>query len=237
MFSSFRFLATISLFAAAATAQRIPDAAGHWSGEVNVPKHESTLTVDLARDAKGHWIGTISMPDSRTLDIPLGQILVDGYSVRFVVAGAPNNPSFEGVLSPDGHAFTGTYTLGEDKYPFALERKGAAQVALPPPSTPIGREFEGSWEGVLVNDDERLRVVVKLERGPDGAATGTLTSLDQDNIELPLTTVTQKSRRLLFEIRTIGASFSGAINAAGTEISGDWAQPSGALPLVLKKVK
>ena len=233
---NWRLAAAAMLMGLAARAQQMPQAAGHWAGTVNPsPEQEALVTVDLARTPKGRWIGSLSMPDAHTHGIPLTQILVDGYSVRFVVAGAPGDPSFVGKLSPDGAKLSGTYTLKGEHYPFELERTGEAEVDLPPPSSPLVKEFTGTWQGVLDDGDEHLHMILKLERAPDGTGTGTITSVDQDNTELPLTTVTQKSRRLLFEVRTIGASFSGAINAAATEISGEWAQPSGALPLVFRR--
>jgi hypothetical protein len=217
--------------AAASLAQQSPRPAGHWDGTLNAPERETRVVIDLDRNQKGEWIGTFSLPDVATNDIPLRDITVQGAAVRFTVNGVPGDPKFDGKLSEDGNTFSGTFSSSGKEYPFELKRSGEAKVSLPAPSTPLSKEFEGEWQGTLHAEGSVLRLVIKLSRAADGIAVGTFLSPDQANAEIPITTITQKGRGLEFEIRSIGAAYKGALNAAGTEINGEWSQSGSTLPL------
>ena len=58
---------------------------------------------------------------------------------------------------------------------------------------------------------KKLRVVLKLSNGAEGAAIGTLDSPDQSARDLPITTIFQKGAELKFDIRIIGATYSGSL--------------------------
>lgn len=132
--------------------------------------------------------------------------------------------TFEGKLSPDGNGVSGTSTSEKGSVPFELKRNGEASLKMPAPSTPLSKEFEGSWEGTLeAPDGGKLRAVVKLARASDGTGTGSLVSLDE------------KDKQLQFEIRVINAKYNGLLNDAGAEIAGEYAIQGLKLPLVLKR--
>jgi hypothetical protein len=77
-------------------------------------------------------------------------------------------------------------------------------------STPISKELEGSWEGSLDVKGQILRLVPKLANGANGA-TGVLVSLDQNNAEIPVATVTQQGSRLKLLVTMIGGTFNGEL--------------------------
>ena len=75
-----------------------------------------------------------------------------------------------------------------------------------------------------------LRLKLTLANRAEGGATGTLVSVDQGGVEIPITTVTQTASRLELALPTIGGSFSGDLKEG--RLTGDWKQGAGALPLV-----
>ncbi|SRR6266404_1651427 len=225
------FTACLAITAAIASAQ---SAVGHWEGAVEIQEKELSMTVDLAKNSKGDWIGSISIPLGGLIDLPLNAISFQESTLRFQIVGIPDPPSFEGKLSADGYALEGTATSDKGTAPFRLVRKGVANVKIPPPSTPLSKEFEGSWEGALVIPDGRkFRAILKLTRGDGGIAVGKMISVDEGGRESPITTITQKEKHLEFEIRTSRGRFTGVLNEDG-QIVGEYALPAMKLPLVFK---
>ena len=101
-------------------------------------------------------------------------------------------------------------------------------------STPIAKEFEGTWEGALTTPDgTKLRLRVKLANGADGTAAGTLNSLDQGGADMPLSTITQKGAAITLELNLVGGKFAGDLK--GDELVGTWTQGMGSLPLTFKR--
>ena len=218
-------------------AWQAPAGSGHWEGSIKGGKQNVAITVDLSRDASGAWMGTMSMPAQGAADIPLSGITVKGNAVHFSMFAAADSPVFDGALSPDHNAISGKLSGGGESTPFELKRTGEARVNVPPPSSRISPDFEGSWEGVLGEGDRQLHLLLKLSHAPDGSASGTLTSVDQASPDIPLTTINQKEDRLEFEIRPIGGSYSGKISANHSEIAGSWTQAGNTLALSFKRAQ
>jgi hypothetical protein len=92
------------------------------------------------------------------------------------------------------------------------------------------------WQGALdAGGGNKLRVVLRISVAADGALSGTLDSIDQGALNLPIDTITLQDQKLHFEMKTIGALFDGTLNPDGTEISGTWNQAGSATPLVFEK--
>ncbi len=94
--------------------------------------------------------------------------------------------------------------------------------------------IEGIWLGTLDVGGVKLRLVLKVSKGPDGKFWGKLDSLDQGANDLPIDMIGFDAGRLRFEMKALGASFDGTMNKEGTEISGQF-QQGGSLPLVFKR--
>lgn len=210
------------LWGAAAMAQTVANPVGHWQGKIQIPDHELSITVDLARDAKSQWIGSMSVTGSTSIDVPLEDIAVDGAAVRFA-SNLPVHASFDGKLSADGSSFSGTASSAAGDAPFQLTRAGEANVKTPPPSSPLPKEFEGTWEGSVEAGGATRRVALKLSAGADGAASAILVAVDQGNLEIPVTSVTIKDKQLELDVRAISGKYAGALGAGG-EIAGEWTQ-------------
>ena len=59
--------------------------------------------------------------------------------------------------------------------------------------------------------------------------------MDQNGIEIPLTTITQNGLNLKMEVRSIFGSYTGDLNKQATELTGRWTQGSETWPLTFKR--
>lgn len=118
-------IATIALgFLAAVFLLGVPEApsvAGHWDGAIELPGQKLEVLVNLAAGG-GAWGGTIDIPAQGANGLALTAIKVESSSVTFAISGIPGDPTFFGVLSPDGNAISGEFTQGGQKFPFRLDR-------------------------------------------------------------------------------------------------------------------
>ena len=230
-------LAALLLFPAPSLlAQTAVDPSGHWEGTVQAPNADVKIEIDLAKNSKGELAGTFGQPAQRVKGIPLPTVAVEGRSVRFVVKAGPDVSTFVGVLSADGKSMSGDVTLGGHAVPFSLTRTGDARIAPAPQSPPIGKELEGTWNGTLDVGGRQQRLVLRMANQPDGTATGTIVSLDGSGVEIPIA-MTQKGSSLTVDVTSVGVSFVGVLNAAGTELVGSWTQGPSALPLTFRLAK
>jgi len=207
-------------------------AAAHWTGTIAGP--EIAVEVDLAPNSAGVWRGTISIPSQGTKGIPLREVSVQGTAVKFAIPGAPGDPRYAGTLSADGKTIAGDFMQSGATLVLTLTRQGEPKFEVPQKSTPITKELEGNWEGSLDVQGQILRLVLKLANGVDGA-TGVLVSLDQNNAEIPVATVTQQGSRLKLLVTMIDGTFDGELK--GIELAGTWTQGPLTLPLVFKRAK
>ena len=224
-------LAGFVAFSAAGLAQTTPPAAGRWEGTIKTERADLPIVVDLAPGRGGAWIGSMSATGSTSIDVPLGDLAVKGTSVRFT-AYLPVLATFDGTLT-EGGTISGTASSSLGETTFQLKRTGDAQVKVPPPSSPLTKEFTGSWEGTLEAGGRTRRIGLRLSAAGDGTAKGILIALDRDNLEIPFTTVTIKGKELNLETRALSGTFRGTLGADG-EIAGEWDQGTMHAPLVFK---
>lgn len=104
-------------------------AGGHWEGEINLPQSQVLqVKVDL-EEASGVWKGAIDIPLQGAKGLPLEQITVQGPKVRFVIAGVPGVPTFDGTL--ENGEIRGTFTQGGGSLPFRLGRQAVEPIHRP----------------------------------------------------------------------------------------------------------
>lgn len=221
---------------AARAADSASSAAGHWEGKLQMdPSHELDMALDLAVGPKGGWIGTIGFLKSTTRDVPLDSVTIKGDTVEFT-AHVPGPASFSAQLSADQASLEGTAANEKGEAPFQLKRNGDAKVNLPPPSSPLAKEFAGTWEGTLnvPNAPAPITVTVTLSAASDGLALGVIAVEQPKHMEFPINVVTIQEKDLRFEVRSISGAFAGKLGANG-EVSGEWAQGPAKLPLSFKR--
>ena len=224
----------LTLLAAGITAAAVAQtAAGHWQGKILIPEHEVAITVDLAPTAKGAWTGSMSVLGSSSTDVPLQNLSVEGTAVRFT-AGLPDRASFEGRLSGDAATIAGKARSAAGEAEFQVTRSGEAQVKLPPPSSPLPKTFEGTWQGVLESNGRKRNVAVKFAPAADGTATALLIAND-GKLEIPASTVTIAGNDLRIEVRSVSGNYHGTLGDSG-EITGEWSEGANHSALTFKRV-
>jgi hypothetical protein len=216
-------------------AQTAVDPSGHWEGAIQVPQMDLNIEIDLAKDSKGELRGTFGNPGEKLKGLPLANVAVDGRAVTFEIKAGSGGGTFHGEILADGTSMSGSFVAQAGTVPFSLTRTGDAQIEAPPKSAPIGKEMEGTWNGAIDAGGMHLRVVLKMSNQPDGTSSGTIISLDQGALEVPVALV-QKADNLTFTVRMTGGSYSGTLNAAGTELAGTYTTAQGvALPLTFQR--
>jgi hypothetical protein len=216
---------------AAAGQQGAAPPSGHWVGTIEGPG--IGVELDLGRQGEG-WRGTISIPVQGTKGIPLADLAVKDKSVEFALKGAPGDPRYKGELSADGKTITGTFSQGGGSLPLNLAWQGEPQFAAVQKNPAVSKTLLGTWEGALDVQGKTLRLALTLTNGADGAV-GKLVSVDQNNFEMPVTTIAEEKSRLKLTVDMVSGGFDGEIK--GDEIAGTWTQGGGSLPLVLKRAK
>jgi hypothetical protein len=218
--------------AVGAGAQSTPRASGHWEGAIQVPGQELKIEVDLA-PAGDQWEGTISIPAQTLTGFPLSSISVQADTVTFLMRNVPGEPTFKGTVSKDGKQLSGDFSQGGGTVPFSLTRTGDAKIERPAKSTPVSSELEGSWQGTLDAGGTMLRLVLRLANKPGGPAAGTLVSVDQGGVEVPVASIVQSGSRLVLVLPTIAGSYDGELKDG--VLTGKWTQGANTWPLVFKK--
>jgi hypothetical protein len=232
-----RVLALLLLSAIAAQAQGAFDPSGHWEGGIETPQGSIGVIVDLAKNEDGQLGGTIGVPPQNLKGFPLVIESADGRAVTFRFRGAAGNRVFQGVVAEDGGSMSGEFTQSGFSMRFALSRKGAAQIDPPIKSAPIAKELEGPWsatlEGSYQNGNKR-QVFLMLSNQPDGSSTGTVFNAGE-GLEIPIASIKQEASTLTLDLRAVGGSYSGRVNAEGTEIVGSFIQGTAVLPLTFRR--
>ena len=102
------------------------------------------------------------------------------------------------------------------------------------PKSPPTAGLAGDWLGSLDTGAFKLRLLVKIT-GQPGALAGTMDSLDQGAMGIPMSGVTQTGDAVYFEVSSIQGKFDGKRSADGMKIVGTWTQGAASLPLALTK--
>ena len=103
-----------------------------------------------------------------------------------------------------------------------------------PPETSKG--MAGAWEGTLkVAPGSELRLVLRVKPGEGGSLRATVDSPDQGANGLRVDSITLTGGRLEFEMKSLGAKFTGKLDDAKGEVAGEFLQGGATFPLTLKK--
>ena len=98
------------------------------------------------------------------------------------------------------------------------------------------QSIEGDWQGTLKAGEAELRLVVHLAADGHGGFRGTLDSLDQGAMGIPIGSVSLKAGKLNWTVSSLGASYEGKVGADGTLTRGTFVQMGQAFPLDFKRV-
>jgi len=221
--------------AAMLSAQTIPDPTGHWEGAIVPPSGEQLrVEFDLGRNADGKLRGTINQPDQKVKGLPLSAVAIQGGLVTIDLRTSGGG-IFQADLAADNQSMSGVFASQFGPVPFKLARKGDAHFDAAPKNPAIGKELEGTWNGIL-DVEGGFRLVLKMANQADGSSSASMASVDE-GLDIPAA-VKQEGTKLTLTLPMIGSTFTGDVNTAGSELVGIYTTPKGlALPLTLKKTK
>jgi hypothetical protein len=212
-------------------AQGPANPSGHWQGAVQMPNNQQiAVEIDLAKNANGVTQATFSGVNIK--GYPLSDVAFDGPSVRFNLK-VDGGGAFSGKFSEDGKTMAGEFTATNGGYvlPFSLTRSGDAVFEPVPRNPRIGKELEGTWSGALEVNGMTMRIQLKMANQADGTSSGSLSNLDQGAVDLPVSSISQTASTVNIGLKMVNGSFSGTLNAAGTELTGTWTQGTFSAPL------
>ena len=110
----------------------------------------------------------------------------------------------------------------------------AAHVASGEEPKTKNETIAGTWVGTLNTGAVKLRIVVELKKNDAGEWSGSLDSPDQGAFGIPIESASLVDGKVRFQSKQVGGTFDGKLSADGKEITGEWKQGGGTLPLVLK---
>jgi len=120
--------------------------------------------------------------------------------------------------------------------PFSMSRTGEAEIFERETSAPIAKQLEGSWNGTLAAGGRSLRLMLRLANRPDGTAAGSLVSLDEGGLEIPVA-ITQDAMAVTISAGITGSTFSVALTADGTELAGTFTQRGFSAPITFRATR
>ena len=224
---------TLSLFIALSAGAAFSQA-GHWEANLQIPDRTIGLALDLDKNVKGEWTGNFGVPAQNISGLTLSELKVDGASVKFKVADIPNAPSFDLKLSGDSK-LAGTVITPQAELPIEFAKKGDAKLVVPTTSPAVSKELEGDWAGAIETPNGTLNLLVHFKNQPDKTVLATMDSPDQGAKDMKLNDVVEKDLAVEFKLKIAGGSYKGTLNKEGTEMTGEWSQGGGTVPLKLKK--
>ena len=118
---------------------------------------------------------------------------------------------------------------------FAHAAAASPQAPAQSPAARNDPDAVGNWEGSLDLGSQKLTIVIKITKGSDNSLKATLDSPDQGAMDIPVSSITQTGESIKVELKSIGGVYEGTLSKDGSEISGQWKQGGGSLPLILKK--
>jgi hypothetical protein len=233
---------TILMLAALGTCATLvfaaPSLDGRWQGSISLPGGDVACTLDLDHDGGGMWIGSVTFPEWNVRGASLEKIEVEGDQASFAIArqlGGPGDAKagFEAKLAPDG-SMTGEFTQAGNKARFALRKTGAAEVELPPSSTPVPADLVGPWTGDFIGIGGYARhVTLTLKQAEGGAGGAEFIVVGKQRNDLPVDLVTFGEQVLRVESGATGTAFEGRY--ANGAIDGNFELGAFEFPLVLKR--
>jgi hypothetical protein len=224
------YLLAAMLFLSPRWAAAQPDApAGHWEGSFAGPNGEVAVQVDLSVNAEGALVGMLATGEVR--GVPLSHVSIEGRVVRFEIPSA--GARFGGTLAADDTSIAGEFVSQAGAAPAVLTRTGDARIAATIKSSGVGRELEGSWNGTLEVEGRTKRLVLTMINQPDGTSIGTIVSVDDGSIELPVKVV-QNGRSLTVEVQLNGGVYVATLTDAH-ELAGTYTESGIQFPLTFRR--
>ena len=217
------------------------DIRGYWKGEMQGGGPMGLKMVaglKIGRLPDGTFKAMMDIPEQGAKDIPATSVITSNKTA--VLRWNGFNGGFEATLSDDGNALAGMWSQGARTNGVTFTRLDSPLKLIPDnvSFTPDGANAEdirGYWKGTLEVPGNKLRLVMKVGRAPDGNYAATLSSIDQGGQEIPASTASYTASTLKMEWKGIRGKYEGTLSKDGTSIDGKWEQFGPPMPLKLER--
>jgi hypothetical protein len=98
-------------------------------------------------------------------------------------------------------------------------------------------DLQGFWEGTISVGHMTLRLVLKVNKAPDGTYAATMDSIDQGATGVSVDAMTLSNRTVQFQLPALRAKYEAGLNASASEMSGEWQQGGTRIPVTFKRTK
>src|SRR5262249_278420 len=95
------------------------------------------------------------------------------------------------------------------------------------------KSIDGVWQGMLNAGGTKLRIVITITKASGAGYEGKIDSIDQGTT-MPIDEIAITGDAVRMEVKAVGGSYKGTLNKDFTEMTGNWSQGGGSLPLTLK---
>jgi hypothetical protein len=216
-----------------------PDIRGYWKAVLEAfPGMTVAVALNIGKIPDGAFRATLDLLDQGAKDIPAASVTVTNKTAK--LQWQAFQTIFDATLSDDGKSLAGNWQQGGRTNNVTFARLDEPATLLPKnisfePEKDKPEDIRGFWKGVLDIPNRRLRLEIKIGRGPDGSFAGTLASPDQGGRELPLSSSSYTPPKIHLEWRGIRGKFDGTVNKEGTLMEGTWDQFGNPMPLKLER--
>jgi hypothetical protein len=235
--------ATVLMWSAVAFgAATTNDLTGNWNGTLEVGSIKLRVVFKITSAGGGGLTAKMDSIDQGARDIPVDAVTVKDKTLRMEVKSV--NGVYEGTLDGAGMKATGQWTQGPQSLPLTLEKRRGTDSAFEAEklssadqaaNKQAALKVAGTWDGALATGAATLRLRLKISKSSTGAATGTMDSLDQGAMGIPLSAITLKDGTVRFEARGIGGVYEGKLASDDSTLKGQWQQGGQTLSLDFKK--
>jgi len=214
------------------------DIRGHWKTSIEPgPGISLTIALNIGRLPDGTFNAKMDVLEQAAKGIPASSVVVSNNQVN--LKWDLLQITINGKLSEDGNRIEGEWkqrqpintTFTRLDAPASLEVKNVSYE--PDPNKPD--DIRGQWAGRLELPQQKLRIIIKVGKTPDGAFAGTLASPDQGGGELPMTGGSFTAPKAMLEWKGISGKFEGTLTNNGSVLNGTWEQGGMKMPLKLER--
>lgn len=223
----------------ASAAGEAADVRGYWKGQLETqPGTSMWIGLKVGRLPDGTFEAKLDDFERGTTEVPASSVGTTNGVTR--MEWTMLRATFDGKLNGDGQELAGKWRQGAKSIPVAFKRLKAPATAFPDeisflPDPQVLTDIRGDWHGTLDVGEQKLRIVFKLGQLPDKSYAGSMASIDQGGQPLLASSVGYTNPVIHVECKGIRGSYTGQLNAAGTEFDGRWEQGGPALPLKLRR--
>jgi hypothetical protein len=237
---------------------------GDWQGTLTANGTPFRVVWHVTADKDGILTSTLDNLDQGIFGIKVKLTTLKGSTLNLSVDdsvqinGEPVEVigSYVGTVSADATGVSGIWSQSEPQEPPAqLDMKHVPEkVAADPPATAVQtqpapvpapgpapapvpemqQQIAGDWQGTLSAGPVQLRLLLHIATAANGSLTGTLDSVDQGALGLPVSGIAVKDTAFSFNVDTVHGAYAGTISKDGAGIDGTWTQGM-PLPLNFKR--